>query len=428
MDIKYVEKDGIGVYACRTDKFKSESLSFSFALPTFKDGSVACTLLLSVLKRGTLSYPDQRLLNERLDELYATLLSFRNQRTDCLQLIGVSADAIKAKYTEDGEDVLSEVIKIIAEILLSPRLDESEKFIREYVKSEKENYKSIILSQMNEPRTYAAIRCREEAFASLGTVDRLSEMCEKIDLLSDDDLMNTWKKIRDGSKIIVFYVGERSEDEVLSLVRSAIPDCVGRNIALAVGNAVLLDDVDEPNEIIETSSLSQGRLVMAFNCRTARRDADYYAMLLCNEILGASPVSKLMMNVREELSLCYECSSVYNSARGVIFVSAGIDPESYGLAREAILAQIEDMQNGKISADELEAAKKTLTGVYESIPDSQSAIERFYLGELLSGADTDIDGFIGHINALTLGDVVRAAKRLKLHTSYFLKVEEEGDE
>ena len=134
------------------------------------------------------------------------------------------------------------------------------------------------------------------------------------------------------------------------------------------------------------------------------------------------------MNVRERLSLCYECSSVYNSARGAIFVTTGIDSDNYLLAREAIEAQVADIKNGNISDAELSAAKKSISNVYAAVCDSPNAIERFYLGRIISGVEIDLEGFLKKISTLTRDDVVRAAQRLSLHTVYFLRGEGEDPE
>jgi len=421
--------DRIKIYKYETDAFKSESISVFFCVPTQKEKNVVRSLLLSVLKRGTESYPSQRQINERLDELYATLFSLKNQKYDGIQLLGISADVIKRDYTGD-EDILSQAAKVMGEMLFKPLIDKNtDAFFEEYVNSEKENYKSIILSQMNEPRTYAAIRCREEMFSSLGVVDTLDGMCERIDAQTPQTITECYREMLDSLQLVVFYVGNRSAAEIARELEKAMPKAKGSTAsAIGKGDVPLLENVSEPCEVIESLDASQGRLVMGYNCRTTWHDSDYYAMLLCNEILGASPVSKLFMNVRERLSLCYECSSVYNSARGAIFVTTGIDSDNYLLAREAIEAQVADIKNGNISDAELSAAKKSISNVYAAVCDSPNAIERFYLGRIISGVEIDLEGFLKKISTLTREDVVRAAQRLSLHTVYFLRGEGEDPE
>ena len=411
----------IKVYAYGTDAFKSESLSVYFSVPAVKEKSVARALLLSVLKRGTQKYPTQRDINERLDEIYASLISFKNQKYDDVQLIGVSADVIDGIYTEGEGDLLREALEVVGEMLFHPRLDESHGgFCEEYVDSEKENYKSIILSQINEPRTYAAIRCREEMFSELGNVDKLDTMCERIDATGGDELLSCYREMICEAPITAFYVGTRDAEEVLALVREILPSTDFSPLPASNKEIRRLTDRAEPARFEEKSDVSQARLVIGYSCPVTWRDEDYYAMLLCNEILGASPISKLMTVVREKLSLCYECSSVYNSARGALFVTTGIDRENYELAERAIAEQIDLICEGQISETELNCAKKSIINVYSAVCDSPSAIERFYLGRLVNGIDVDIPTFLENIEKLTASDVAAAAKKLKPHTVYFL--------
>ena len=421
-DIKYTNIDNrIDIYAHTTDRFKCENISIYFAVPTCNEESVKRSLLLSVLKRGTEKYPSQKCINERLDELYATLVNLKNQKLDDIQLLGVSADVINSSYTESGEDLMPDVLEIIEQMMYHPLLDENTGvFIEDLVESEKENYKSIILSQINEPRTYSAIRCREEMFASLGIIDNLDTMCEKIDAITSEELYTCYKEMLKCAKILVFYVGRRSADNIRDLVDKAfLKNCVC-TIEKNGNGRKLLPHLDTHNEIKESSDVSQGRLIMGFNCRVTWCDKDYYSMLMCNEILGASPLSKLFMNVREKLSLCYECSSIYNSARGAIFVTTGIDSENYDVAKRAILDQLTDIQQGRISEKEFEAAKKSIYNVYSAVFDSPSAIERFYLSRILNKIDACVSDFLEVIDKLTVEDIVKASRKLKLHTVYFL--------
>ena len=425
-DIKYTKTENrIDIYTYATDKFKSENISIYFAVPTVREESVKRSLLLSVLKRGTEKYPTQREINERLDELYATLVNLKNQKFDDIQLLGVSADIIYSSYTEHGEDLMPDALEVVEQMLYHPRFDENTgMFFEEFVKSEKENYKSIILSQINEPRTYAAIRCREETFSSLGIVDSLDTMCERIDSVTAVELYKCYQNIVDNAKLVVFYVGKRTPDEIRELVSKVFVKN-GIQTLENKSSVKLLSNLESPNEITEMSELSQGRLIMGFNCGVTWSDVDYYPMLLCNEIFGASPVSKLFMNVREKLSLCYECSSIYNSARGVIFATTGIDSDSYETAKAAIVEQLRDIQNGEISEKEFNAAKKSIFNVYSSLCDSPNAIERFYLGRIVNSIDVDVADFLKIIENLTVQDVIRVSQKLTLHTVYFLRGEGE---
>jgi hypothetical protein len=59
-DIQCTVNDArITVYKYDTDRFKSENITVYFALPASREKSVARSLLLSVLKRGTEKYPSR---------------------------------------------------------------------------------------------------------------------------------------------------------------------------------------------------------------------------------------------------------------------------------------------------------------------------------------------------------------------------------
>ena len=428
-DIKYTGNNCIDVYRYGTDRFKTESISIYFSLPTVKEKSVARSLLLSVLKRGTERFPTQKLINERLDELYATLVNLKNQKFDDVQLLGISADIIYSEHIEKNKDILPEVLDLINQMLFCPRLDsDTGMFCEEFINSEKENYKSIILSQINEPRTYAAIRCREEMFASLGITDSLETMCQKIEDTTASEIYDCYLELKNSAKILAFYVGKREADEVREHLENAFGKREFEIVNVSAQMPKLLENLKEPNVVVEQADISQGRLVMGLNCGITWRDDEYYATLLFNEILGASPISKLMINVREKLSLCYECSSVYNSARGSIFVTTGIDSENYELAKSAIIEQVDDMRAGKISETEFSAAKKSIFNVYSAVLDSPSAIERFYLGRIINEIEVDIPDFLEKIQRVTLDQIIAVAKKINLHTVFFLQGEQGVEE
>lgn len=429
-DIKHSDvKRNTGIDTYSTDRFKSEMLSLYFSLPTVKEEAVIRTLLLSVLKRGTEKYPSQKEINARLDDLFATILSLENQRFEGTQLFGVCADVIRDEYVSENEDLLLGALEVITQIMLCPYIDaETGLFSEEYVKSEKINYKNSILSQMNEPRSYASLRCREETFSSLGLSYKLSEMLEMIDKITARDLTEYYKRVIGTAGYRVFYTGARTQEEIDGYLLSVLPSDdydPKKSDRTAVKK---LEVLPLPNTVIEEKDVFQGRLSISVSCGVTWRDEDYPAMLMCNEILGASPISKLMMDVREARGLCYECSSEYNSARGVLFINLGIDVQSFDAAKDAIAEQIDAIKAGNITEAEFSAAKKSLLNVYRSVYDSPVAIERFYLGRIVSGIDDGVEDMLRRVSEVTMDDVVAVANKLAFHTVFFLKgTAEEGD-
>lgn len=111
----------------------------------------------------------------------------------------------------------------------------------------------------------------------------------------------------------------------------------------------------------ERLEVSQGKLALGFRTGGITCwEEEYPALVLCNAIFGGTPLSKLFLNVREKLSLCYYASSVLEKMKGLVLVSSGIEFDKYQQAKDEILAQLEAIRRGEIEDWELEGARRTL--------------------------------------------------------------------
>ena len=148
--------------------------------------------------------------------------------------------------------------------------------------------------------------------------------------------------------------------------------------------------------------------------------------MLLNAIFGGTTLSKLFLNVREKLSLCYYASSMMEKMKGLVLVSSGIEFDKYDQAREEILQQLENIRQGKVEDWELEGARRTLVGGHLATLDDQMRQEEFWLGQAAAGLDTTIEELAAQFESVTLEQVSQAARKLELDTIYFLKGKEEA--
>ena len=173
----------------------------------------------------------------------------------------------------------------------------------------------------------------------------------------------------------------------------------------------------EVKTVTEEMEVTQGKLGMGFVCQSE----DSPALLLGNTIFGGSSNSKLFLNVREKLSLCYFASSVYHRQKGLITVSSGIEFDKYQSAYDEILAQLHAVAQGKVDQWELEGARSTLRNAYASMGDSQAKLENFYLGQAATGQSETPEELATAIEEVTPERVFTAMDTVKLDTVYFLK-------
>ena len=177
--------------------------------------------------------------------------------------------------------------------------------------------------------------------------------------------------------------------------------------------------------ITEQMEVTQAKLCMGFVTPITNRHEDFAAMQIFNNVFGAGMTSKLFMNVREKLSLCYSIGSAYYGSKGIATVSAGIDAEQEENARNEILRQLDACRNGEITDDELSAAREAILSALRATHDSPGAIESYYSTAALSGMGMTPEVYAQAIRAVTREQVSAAARSVTPHTTYMLKGAEE---
>ena len=146
----------------------------------------------------------------------------------------------------------------------------------------------------------------------------------------------------------------------------------------------------------------------------------YPALLMLNGVYGGSLTSKLFMNVREKLSLCYYASSGIDRMKGVMVVSSGVDTQQYETARKEILHQLDACLQGNITEDELESTRSYLISSLKTGEDSPYQLDDFQLGQEIGGYDYTAESLAESLKTVTISEIQAAARRLNLDTVYFL--------
>ena len=408
---------GVVLRCVRDSRFKQGCLSFQLVRQMTAEEAAANALLPAVLLRGTNRYPNLRDITHRLDELYGATVSTLVRRVGDYQTTGVYCGFMDDRFALEGDRVLANMVDFLGEILLDSPV-ENGGFLPAFVESEKKNLIATIESQLNDKRVYAAtqllkLMCAGDTFG----LPRLGEAAD-VAAIDAKALYGHYQKILRESPIHIFYVGSAESDDVARLLMPMLAklerDC--GNLLPQTGFHPC-----EGGDHVETMAVSQGKLCMGFTTPITNRDKEFPAMQLMNTILGAGMTSKLFMNVREKLSLCYSVGSGYYGTKGIVTVSAGIDFDKEQQTREEILRQVEFCKAGDISEAELNAAKEAVLSSLRATHDSPGAIEGYYATAALSGLGMTPAEYMEAVRAVRLCEVVAAANTLKLHTTYFLK-------
>ena len=413
--------DALTLRVCQTEKFKAGMLAVSAVLPIERESVYKTTLLLSVLRRGTEKYPTLAKLNQRLDYLFGTELSIRNLYRGDVQIIGFSAELLDAAYLPFGEDTLGEVLDVMAEILFHPKLDADGLLDARYVESEKQLQCDAIRAQKNNPRAYAADRCRALLYANEPCGAPVMGDEEQIMSVTPAELTAHWRSLVSNMTLDCFYVGTRPEREVAARLTDRI--AVELTAKKGLSHSACVSSVAPLSEGVrcdEALDVTQGHLIMGLVTGITVCDKDYPACMIYNEMLGTSPVSKLFVNVREKLSLCYHCSSACNAYKGTILITCDLARENREAAEREIMAQLRALAEGDFSEEELASARRSLAGAYRQIEDSPAALESFYFGRMLAGVRDTVEDCRNAFLAVTREEVIAVARAVTVNTVYYL--------
>ena len=411
---------GITLRCFPDSRFKQSCMSIQLVRPLAEDEAAMNALIPAVLLRGCIAAPDLRAITLRLDELYGASVGALVRRVGDYQTTGLHCSFINDRYTMEAEGLLEPMVEFVRQLLLEPVLEDGA-FRTDYVESEKKNLISTIESQLNDKRTYATARmldimCAHDPFG----VPRLGR-AEQAAKVNAKELYAHYRKILAESRIDILYVGEQSPQRLKKLLLPMFAG-IDRNDCPLQPQTPFRGGKE--TEQTQTMEVSQGKLVMGFTTPITTRDADFAAMQVCNTLLGAGMTSKLFMQIREKLSLCYDIGSGYYGSKGILLVSAGIDSKKDVLVRRHIMEQVQACQNGEITPRELSAAKEAVCSSLEGTHDSPGAIESYYASGALSALELTPAEYIRQVQAVTAEGVAAAARSLRLHTVYFLKGED----
>ena len=413
-------KPGVVLRHYPDDRFKTAILSVQLLRPMCREEAALNALLSSVLLRGSKKYPDMRAITMRQDELYGMSLPPLLRRIGDLQSVGLFCGFLEDRFALPGDRVMEPAIELVQELLLEPR-QVGGVFDPEFVESEKRNLISFIEAELNEKGSYAVNQmlramCAGDSYAvqSRGTV-------QDVQAITPERLYGHYRHILRTSPVEICYVGSAAAREVASCLMPLAARLAAEPMVLPEQTPLNL--TAEEREFSETMDVNQGKLSMGFVTPVNYWHPDHIAMQVFNAVYGTGMTSKLFVNVREKLSLCYNVSSGYYGSKGILTVSSGIDACNYEKAKAEILRQLQFTAEGRITEAELSAAKNAIISSLRSVPDSPRALESFYGTLFLCGRSDDLPERIAAVKAVTAEDVARCAGTVKLHTVFFLKGE-----
>lgn len=419
MKYNRTELDGnIGFTSVIDEKFKTACLTVRFITKLSENTAAA-----NLTGTDVITYSNSKLktfseLNEKLSSLYgASLSSFSGKRGD-VQILGISSAWLMNRYAIDGEDIEGEMLSIIRDSIFSPNAENGE-FDEDSFKITKNELLDRIESEINNKRGYAISRAAETAFRGEPAEYSSYGTKESAETVTSEKAYSAYMNLLKTAPVEIHYVAPEENPAVLEMFRENFA-----KIERVPESAVLKNHSPLKNEVITESDefdVRQCKMVMTFKTDSD----DNYSLKMLNTIWGETPVSKLFMNVREKLSLCYYCASRVIQSKGTVMVDVGVERKNIEKAKNEILRQLDEIKNGNITDKEIESANRSIDNGLTSVGDTPSSYSAWYFECFCDGEILTPQEKFEKYSSVTKEDIVRSANSLNLDSIYIMYDKEE---
>ncbi|WP_245805846.1 EF-P 5-aminopentanol modification-associated protein YfmF [Bacillus alkalicellulosilyticus] len=418
---KTTTANGVAVHVVETNKYKTNTIVLMLKAPLEKDTVTKRAILPHILQSGTKTYPSRQQIRNFLDELYGATLSADVQKKGENHIISFRLEVANEKFIQDETPLFEQSIKMLSEIVLQPHT-EGGTFPQSVFTNEKRSLKQRIQAVYDDKMRYANMRiteemCKDEPFG----ISVYGEE-EEVDGLTAEQIYSYYQELLTQDVIDLYVIGDVKEKDVQETVAKyfTLPQADRKR---EVNQPVQKEKVKEQT-VLEEQDVKQGKLHIGYRTNTTFADKDYFALQVCNGLFGGFSHSKLFMNVREKESLAYYAASRYESHKGILMVMSGIEFSNFDKAVTIIKEQLEQMQKGEFTDQEIEQTKAMVKNQILETVDVPRALVEFLYHNVVSGYSRSVSDWLSEIDKVTKEDIIASAKKIELDTIYFLKGKE----
>ena len=388
---EFVLKNGLRVLVVENNKLPRASANLNIDLPPVFEGELAGVnaLLSSMLGKGSKAIAKDD-FDEEVDYLGARVN------------IGASS-----AFASSLSRYFPRVLELMADAALNPN------FLQEEFEKEKEKLIEGIKSDEN---SVPAAARRVENLITYGKNHPSGEFIreETVNNVQLEDVKRFYTKNFTPQNAYLVIIGDVDfktvKKQVTKLFKSWKGNLVkGESFPTAKNASSLeINFVEMPNAV-------QSEVSVDFTTEIKKTDADYFPVILANNILGGGGQARLFLNLREDKGYTYGAySSIstnkYRRSRMRAFASvrnAVTDSSVVELVKE-----IEKIRTVPVSQAELDQAKAKYVGDFVLALERPSTIAQYALSILTEGLPGDFyTTYLQKINAVSIEDIQRVTQK-----------------
>ncbi|HWP50263.1 MAG TPA: insulinase family protein, partial [Clostridia bacterium] len=414
---------GVNLSVLSDPKFKHNRISINLIVPLDAQTVSRYAILPFLMRKGSQSCKDFTQLNRRLDAMYGAALAADVSKSGSNQIITLGVKTLDDRFTLGGEALVQQAATLLRELLMEPLIEDGA-FDRKEFFLERQNLVDTIESLINDKRSYALAQCRmlmgrsdAAALQKYGTV-------EQAEALTPKEAAQAYQQLLDTAAVEIMFIGSGDPSAASEVMKKAFAGLARDPHPFS--DAKICSAGEETLKRVEYLDVAQSKMVLGFRCDQRGDVAEQAAMRLMTALYGGTPSSKLFLNVREKLSLCYYCAARYERASAIMTVDCGVEKENIENAKKEILVQLDEIRNGNFDDETLENTRLQLKNSLRAVSDYPGTLEEWYLSRILAGEIVSPEQEMHAIDVVTREQVIEAAKQVRLDAIYLLTSKEDS--
>jgi predicted Zn-dependent peptidase len=357
-----------------------------------------------IVFKGTKRYPTAQKLSATIDGLGADFNAFTSHE-------------YTGYYVKAAAKHLHTALDVVSDLLLAPTLRDAD------VQREK----SVIAEEINmyydSPARYIGDLFGRMVYQGSGLGHDVIGTKETVGGVTAADFrafLGQWYGL---SNMVLVLAGKKSlveDPKTIAAVREFFSKDSGKRVdKFAVVKPFLTDSKLAKQRLhLEFRDTQQAHFILAWPGIKAQ-DPDRYTMAVLSSLIGGYMSSRLFLEVREKRGLSYYVHSMTDEFhdKGVMGLAAGVDPARVDEAITVSANEFHKLATGKkkVTKSELTRAQEYLVGKWAlSMEDSDAMAQFAGLRKILLDEVSSMQDVMKRIQAVTLSDVQRLAKRLVL--------------
>lgn len=417
MNKAYTEiANGVKLLCINSNKFKTNCIKVDFYLP-IGEHLAAQNVLTSLMGHTSAKYDTFTSFNAKVESLYGADFETGIATIGEKVRIRFSVEIPDDRFSLDGNSIAEESVDFLVDIIKNPHC-ENDEFDKTATEREVRFTLENIEAEKNDKRSYAVSRlrqlmCQGEPYG----IDR-EKLEEDVKNLNGKKLYNAYTDMLKSSTIVITACGGLSEEMLKAKFTEFVNSINERNPQKI--ETVFIKNAEKIRYFKDEMDVNQAKLVIGLRSGMENENDDYFAFRVMTDIFGGGPYSRLFLNVREKMSLCYYCGARLLREKGIIFIQSGIEEENYEKALSEIFNQIDVMKNGEFTNEDFESSIKALSDAFKGVEDSPVAVCTFYSSQVFDDEIVSGKEYAEKICAVTREQVTECAKRVSIDSVYLL--------